>query len=285
EGRRLAVVHADSRGDADRAAGEVVRLVTVNKVLAVLGGEPAAAGRLGGTVRPYNVPLVTPAPLATPAPQGGGGRSPDGPPEIRGEVLARFAGGVLQARRAALVADAERPPCAAAAAAFARHWRAGANRQLQAWNYDRDDKGERLAGRVREAKAQVFVFAGAARDFARARAALEAAKLSVPLVFAGEAEEWAALLADAEAGRGVYGAAPSSLKHLGDDGKKFVKRYRERHHEEPDLYALGGYEMVRVVAQGLRDTKGQGGARLREELGKERDFDGLTGKLTFDKGR
>ena len=59
-GRRVAVVHADSRGDADLARHETVRLATVNKVLAVLGGEPGTVERVAAAVQPYALPLLTP---------------------------------------------------------------------------------------------------------------------------------------------------------------------------------------------------------------------------------
>lgn len=282
-GRRVAVVHADSRGETSLARSETVRLISVNKVLTVLGGEPASADELASALQLYSVSFVTPSALLHPASRDGI-LSLDVAPEFRGEVLARFADKVLKADSAVVLVD-EKPLCAATATAFAQKWRAAGNdKRVQTWNYDPKEDADKLARRL-TATAEVVVFAGTAREFARARAAFDEAKLEVALVFAGEGDEWARLLADPDAGRGVYGATPYSLGHLSDAGKKVVERYRQRNHEDPDAYACGGYEMVSVVVQALRDTKGVGGARLREELSKEREFDGLTGKLTFEKGR
>ena len=284
-GRRVAVVHADSRGETSLARSETVRLIAVNKGLAVLGGEPAAADELASALQLYSVSFVTPSALLHPATRDGI-LSLDVAPAFRGEVLALFADKVLKADSAVVLVD-EKPLCAATATAFAQKWRgAGKNKRVQTWNYDPKEKADTLAGRVRAIKANVVVFAGTAREFARIRAAFDGAKLKAALVFAGEADEWCVLLADpADAGRGVYGATPYSLGHLSAVGKKILERYRQRNHEDPDAYACGGYEMVSVVVQALRDTKGVGGARLREELSKEREFDGLTGKLSFEKGR
>ena len=283
-GRRVAVVHADSRGEKNLARGEAIRLVTANRVLAVLGGEPAGGDELASALQLYSVSFVTPSALLNPAPRDGI-LSLDVDPDFRGEVLARFADKVLEADKAVVLVD-ERPLCTAVAGAFARTWRAsGNNKQAQTLNYDPKGDADKLVRRVREAAARVLVFAGTANEFVRARAVLDKAGLKLTLVFAGEGEEWARLLADPDAGRDVYGASPYSLQQLSEGGKKFLERYRARNHEDPDFFACAGYELVSVMVQGLRETRGVGGARLREELSKERDFDSLMGKLTFVKGR
>ena len=39
-----------------------------------------------------------------------------------------------------------------------------------------------------------------------------------------------------------------------------------------------------MVAEALRETRGAGGLRLREELGRDREFHGLTGTFSFKQG-
>lgn len=288
-GRRVAVLHADSRGEAERASGEAVRLIAVNKVLAVLGGESATIERLITAVQPYNVPLLTATALRRPAGQEGV-FSIAVAPDFQGDVLARFAATLPGVKRALLLIDDGRPICAAVASAFARKWRADKN-EIETLSYTstaKDDpslKGDKLLRRLKEFKAQVVVFAGSAAEFARVRPVLDGVDAKLPLLFAGEAEEGARVLADPDAGRGVYGATPYAANHFSDNGKQFLKRYREKVHEDPDLFACQGWEMVGVLVQALRETKGVGGARLRDELGRESGFDGLTGKLTFKKGQ
>jgi branched-chain amino acid transport system substrate-binding protein len=281
-GRRVAVLHVDSRGDAERAAGEAVRLITVNKVLALLGGEPATVERLIATLPSTGPPLLTAVTLRPPAGQDGV-FSVAAPPEFHGEVLARFASKVLKAERALLLVDDDRPTCVAVAGAFGKKWRSTDKSGLETISYE-NNIGDRLARRVREFKAQVVVLACDARAVAKVRPALDSVR--VPLVFAGEAEEWARVLADPDA-RGIYGATPyaTASKYLTDDGKQFLKRYREQYHEDPDLFAYQGNELVRVAVQALRETKGIGGTKLREVLAREEGFDGLTGKLVFKGGQ
>src|SRR5262249_4173400 len=158
-----------SRGDPSQAEAEVVRLATVNKVLAVLGGEPAGAERLAAAVQPYALPLLTPAvPRGPAAPEGV--FSLDVAPGFHGEGLASFADKELKADRAVVLVDDARPVGVAVASAFAGKWR-GEKKTVRTHSLDPKMEGRKLAGLLREA--QVVVFAGAAKDFGRVRAALE----------------------------------------------------------------------------------------------------------------
>src|SRR5262249_52558068 len=67
--RKVAVVHADSRGDPNLARAEAVRLATLDKVVAILGGEPESVERLITAVGPYSLPLLTAAVPPGPAGQ------------------------------------------------------------------------------------------------------------------------------------------------------------------------------------------------------------------------
>src|SRR5205823_9904053 len=60
-GRRVGVLHVDSRADAEHAQAEAVRLVTINKILGLIAdnGVPLDE-RLGLATQPYQLPVVTP---------------------------------------------------------------------------------------------------------------------------------------------------------------------------------------------------------------------------------
>src|SRR5205807_301907 len=89
--RPLGVYHADSRGQLDQARHEAVRLVSLNKIVALLGGrDQAVADRLSQIPQAYPVSLVTPA--AQPIDGLDGVFSLDAAVEFRGQALARFAG-------------------------------------------------------------------------------------------------------------------------------------------------------------------------------------------------
>ncbi len=279
--RRVVVLHADSRGDPAQARSEAVRLIAVNRVLAVLGGGPRAPEKLAAAVQASPATLLTPVALVGPAALGGV-FSLDVAPDFRGRVLASFADKELNADRALVLVDEGRPACVAVASAFERRWRAGERNTVRTRATAKPD-GAKIAGLI--GNAQVIVFAAGAAAFGPFRAALAAGGKEGPRVlFAGEPPEWARLREDGEAARGVHAATAYAPMHFTGDGKQFVERYRKRYDEGPDLYAFQGYELASVLVEALRGTNGIGEAKLREELGKEREFQGLTGTFRFKEG-
>lgn len=64
-GHRIAVIHADSKGDPIVGENQAVRLAAVNKVAALVGGDTLEhARRLAAVAREYGLTLVTPSGLA-----------------------------------------------------------------------------------------------------------------------------------------------------------------------------------------------------------------------------
>src|SRR5262249_12084879 len=109
-GPPLAVRHVDTRGEAKLARAETVRLLTVNKVVALIAGpEAALAEPVVRAARPYNVALVVPGEMADPASAGEGVLVLGASPAYRGEGLARHGAGGKKGRRAAAVSERTDP--------------------------------------------------------------------------------------------------------------------------------------------------------------------------------
>ncbi len=282
-GRTLSVLHADSRGQAERARPETVRLITLNRIAALIGGRDYLnADRLAQALQPYTAPLLTPACVVSPNLEGVS--SLDVSPHFRGQCLARFAAVQFSASRAALLVDETLPACAAIATAFAREWRSVAERKLHSFEIKGTELPAHLPNRLSKAEAQVLVVAATADHTSTAWQALEAAKLTLPIVFAGEAVQWQRIEADTDLRRKVHGLTTLVPGQFDEAGKKFLTRYRERHKEDADADACHGYEMIRILTAALRGTAGGGGLRLRDALAKAEEWPGLTGKIHFKEG-
>lgn len=63
--------------------------------------------------------------------------------------------------------------------------------------------------------------------------------------------------------------------------RRFVETYRERHGEEPGIYAAYGYDAVRVLAAAL-EQEGRVPRNLWQGLHALRDYEGVTGPIQFD---
>jgi branched-chain amino acid transport system substrate-binding protein len=280
-GRRLAVLHADSRSQIEQARHEAVRLVSLNKLNALLGGrDQATVERLAQALQLYPVPLLTPGPSG---PAGSENVfSIEVSSEFRGDCLARFASEHLKLQRAVVMVDNGSPLSASTASAFSSRWRSADKRKVQTWDARAEESARDLPERLRKAQAEVVLFATSAADLLAVRASLPA---TLPVLFGGEPVDWQRLEASPDASKQLYGATVHAPARFDKEGETFLKRYREKHHEEADVNACQGYELLDILAEVLRTAKGAGPSKVREVLGERKDLPALNGELRFSKGR
>lgn len=285
-GRRVAVLHADSRGELDALQPEAVRLIKVNRVVALLGGENAAqVERLGQAAAPYERALVTPAPVPL-DPWGENVFSINASLSFQGQVLARFAHKKLHAERVVIVVDSRRTSEATVAQAFNKEFANAASHAPRQYLYGSTAELAKVAEMAREAQPQAILYAGGPANLAKARASLQGAGLTCPLLFGGEGEHLATREADPNANNGTYVATPYVAEGATPELQAFTKKYQEQFHEAPDSDALLAYEGVRTLFQAMRPLKKAIDApKLRNELARfsKEPFDSLTGPIVFNK--
>ena len=78
--------------------------------------------------------------------------------------------------------------------------------------------------------------------------------------------------------RGVRIYAPASFS--GPRYETFVRQFKERNGEDPDVYAAYAYDMVHIVAQAIRTSESEG-ITVRDAL-VDTEYDGVTGMTRFD---
>jgi branched-chain amino acid transport system substrate-binding protein len=281
-GRRVEVLHADS-GSGENAAGyEAVRLLTVNRAVALLGGtDPAGAEEIARVTQPYNAPFVTPSPLL------GSSVEEDAfstaiPPAHEGLVLARFAVDHLQVKHVAVVEDRRSPVGTAVAAAFARVFSRGEGTRVDHWSYEKDDFAD-LPGRLEKAKPAALLVAGPPADLGKVLGQLPADASRLPVLYGGGEADGAALLADGGAGHDVYAVTSFVTGEKAPRAQEFARKYQERFGEGPDLHAAAAYDGARLLFEAMRRAKSSKGEPVREALAGLENFESLTGPLSIDK--
>jgi branched-chain amino acid transport system substrate-binding protein len=275
-GRRVECIHADSRGGAD----EAVRLVTVNKVIALLGATDAAqADQVARAVQGYNVPFLTPAAVLTPPADGLFSTSIA--PSRQGGVLALFAVQELKAKKAIVLADSRSLACPVIAAGFVREFDRTEGARAEQWSFDSENALLELSKKAQMAKPDVLVICATAQDFARLRSAKEAEEGKIPILFGGEEEAWATLNADGNAGRDVY-AVSTFVTEESPRVQDFIRKYQARFNEAPDLSAAAAYDGARLLFEALRRKSGKVD-RPRDLFAGLEGFDTLSGPLSLDR--
>jgi branched-chain amino acid transport system substrate-binding protein len=280
-GHPCAALHVDSREDPAAVQAETVRLLTVNKVIALVADFDATlTERLIRESRSYGAPVIVPGELPGPA-DTNAVVSLGIPPAVRGRLLARYASTDLKRPRAAVLTDSRRPVAAALAAAFLKAWPHGSESASEEWTFATAAERDERVGRLIQAAPSVVVLACAVADFRLLRPRLAEALPRTPLLYGGEDAGIAALQAELETRPDVYLATAYSPDHLTEAGRAFARRYQERFHEPPDLYAAHSYDAARL----LLDAMQRAGAPTREavanELARLEQFDSVTGPIRW----
>jgi branched-chain amino acid transport system substrate-binding protein len=280
-GSPLAVLHVDDRGDAATVRAETVRLVTVNKAVALLGDfDSSLTERLVRESRPYGVPVVVPGELS------GGAESESVlslavPPAVRGSLLAKYASADLQLRGAAVLTDSRRPAAVAFASAFVKTWPNKSGGPVEEWSFAGDAERDERVNRLSKASPAVIVLACSVADFRALRPRLAAAHPKTPLIYGGEDADVVPLQAELEASPDVYLATAYSADHLTEAGRAFAHSYQERFHEAPDLYAAQSYDAARLLFAAMARAGDASKEALSKELSHPEEFESVTGPLRW----
>jgi branched-chain amino acid transport system substrate-binding protein len=286
-GRRLAVLHPSYPEKEDALKPVAVRLITVDKVVALLGGaDVEQAEKLGRAAQPYEVPMMTSAALP-PKLLGANVFSINACLTFQGQVLARFAAKELPGDKSVVtLMDSRVKDNELLTDAFAQEMTklgvvvAGTSFKSAA------ELTDQIESRIlRMPKPRAICYAGTVADLVTLKAKLDAAGLKIPILVGGSGEHLAALSLDRNAGDAVYVTTYFVLGEGSSQSQEFVKKYQERFHENPDGHAALAYDGIRVLFEAMRRAKSFQPAKLLEELGKADAtiFDTLSGPLAFNK--
>ncbi len=279
-GHPVQVRHADSRGEPQTAQEQAGRLVTVNRVSALLGGTTTPElESIGRGLQAYDTPVVSPATLP---PSFGNENvfSTAVPPGYQGEVLARFAVDLKPASIAA-ISDSKSAAATALAAAFVREAAKGGGARPEEWTYGGEADFTDLAARAKKAQPKAILLAGAPRDLLKLRPKLQEADPQAALLLGAEEGSLTTLAEDRTTPGAAYLASAFVLEGLTPAGQEVARKYHERFGQDLDVHAALAYDDARILFEALRPTKGNGGAALRKELLGLDNFDSLTGPLAF----
>ncbi len=259
-GQKVTVLHVDSHGDSAVAQAEAVRLAGVNKVAAlVIDAEPGTIERVAKELEPYGIPVLTPAVLSAP-PSGENLFTVNLIAPRQGRALARYAAQQLKPSRFAVLSDQRSAGATALAAAFVKELpRDGPG--VDQWNFDKPADFPDLIARVKKTQSDAVLFAGSPTDLPALRAQLQSADIHGPILFGGD--DLSAM--PAEAREDVY-LATSFAPDSDDIDKDFVRKYRERFHEAPDIHAALAYESARLLFKAMKNAKTPAGVAVRKEL-------------------
>ena len=285
-GRKLRLLVEDDQSKPDEASNAVQKLITQDKVVAVIG-EVASRRTLAAApiAQKYQIPMISPASTNEKVTAVGDYifRVCFIDP-FQGEVLAKFAYNDLKARKVAILKDIQQDYSVGLTDSVSQHFAKLGGTVLPPVSYSSGDSDFKAAlTKIRSEKPDVVFATGYYSE--AAIIARQARELGMKMPLLG-GDGW---VGDAlQNGREALNNTFISNHYSGDNPdpivQNFVNAYRERFGREPDAIAALGYDSIKVLADALTRAGTTEGPKLRDALAAT-DVPGVTGQLKMNAQR
>jgi len=285
QGRRLELLAYDSQGRPEQAASATVRLVTVDQVAFIVGGDTS-----GSTLAMAPVAARAEVPLVAPAATNPRVTREGGPYVFRVCFVDSFQGGALAAfardrgmARVAVLSDVRSDYSVGLTDAFRRRFEALGGTVVAAETYGQGDSDFRAQlTRIKGLRPDAVFLPGYYSDAAAIARQARQLGLSVPLLGGDGWDSVAQLLnLGGESLEGSEFTTHFSADNPAGSVQGFLKDFHARYGRPPESGAALAYDAARVGIAALRRTGGKGGPALREALAATAGFTGVTGRITL----
>jgi branched-chain amino acid transport system substrate-binding protein len=288
KGKPVRLITYDDKGENREAGTAVTRLVTRDRVVAVLG---EVASGLSLTAAPicqeHGVPMVSTSstnPKVTTV----------GDMIFRicyidpfqGWACARFAREQLKARTAAIFYNQAQPYAVGLQEEFEKAFveMGGTIVARETYQTEDQDYSAQLVS-IRGSRPNVIFIPGYYTD--AANISLRARELGIEAPLLG-GDGWDSAMLARIAGKAIDGSYYSNHYSHDDPSPRvqdFIRKYQAEHGGIPDGTAALGYDAARILFEAMERAPSLGGADLAAALAATKDFDGVTGKISIDAER
>ncbi len=287
-GKKIKLITLDDQGKPDEAAAAVTRLITQNKVVAVIGEVASSLTEAAAPIAQKNkIPLITPS---STNPSITKGRDfvfrvcfidP-----FQGLVMAKFAWENLKIKKVAIFRDKANLYSIGLADAFIESFQKLGGTIVTDLSYqekDIDFKAQLTQMKSKSPEA-IFIPGYYTEVGLIARQAVQLG-LKVPLLGGDGWDSTRLHEIGKEAINGHYYSNHYSTESTDPSVQDFIKKFKVRYNEVPDGLAALGYDAAKILVAAMERTTEVTPQKIRDELAKTKDFLGVTGKITLNENR
>ena len=288
KGKQIKVISVDDQSKAEEAATAITKLITQDKVIAVLG-EVASSNSLAAApiAQRHGIPMVSPSSTNPKVTQVGDYifRTCFIDP-FQGSVMAIFASKTLKAKNVAILRDVKSDYSVGLSEYFKKTFEGLGGKVLIDVSYvggDKDFKSQLTAIRAKKVDA-IFVpgYYNSVGLIGR-----QARELGIKAPLLG-GDGW-----DSEDLTKVAGNALDNSyfsNHMSTESKDplivdFVEKYRKSFGKEPDGLAAMGYEAAVILIDAMKRTTNLTSKEIRDALAQTKNFRTLTGEISINENR
>jgi len=288
-GKKIEIITYDTKGESKEAGNAVSRLVTQDKVAAVIGEVASGLSIAGGAVcQQYGIPMISPS---STNPRVTIGRDfvfrvcfidP-----FQGYVVAKFSTENLKAKTAAILYDQSAPYSKGLRDEFKKNFEKMGGKVVadQAYSGGDPDFSAQLTT-IRASTPDVIFVPGYYTEVGNI--AVQARKLGVTVPLLGgdgwDSEQLSKIGGDAI--EGCYYSNHYAPDQPTDEIKSFVEKYKKAYSgQTPDGLAALGYDAGLILADSLKRAGTTDPKKLRDAIAATSSFKAVTGTISIDKDR
>jgi branched-chain amino acid transport system substrate-binding protein len=287
-GRQVELIIEDDHSNTDEVAGLVTKLITTDKVHALLAEPISTRAMVAAPIAQENkVVMISPAAVKPEmTKQGDYIFRACFISSVEADAIAAFATKHLKARRAAIILDGKNDYAAVLAGFFGDYFKKLGGEIVSQQNYEASDKDVSTQITTINAAKPDVIFAPGFYSTA-AMVAREVKRQGTKAVLIGS-DGWdsPSLLEGAgDAFDGVYFANHFWIGSNDALARKFVTDYRARYGMAPDAGAATAYDAARMLFDAIKHAQSTEGVAIRDALARTANFPGVTGGITLDSNR
>lgn len=288
KGKKIKLITLDDQGKNEEAAAAVTRLITQNRVIAILGGVASGRSKASAPIaQSKGVPFVSPS-----------STNPDVTKigdyvfrvcfidAFQGSVMAKFATENLKVKKVAILRDVKNDYSVGLADVFAAEIKKRNGEVLADLSYqsgDIDFKAQLT--QIRSKNPEAIYIPGYYSEVGLIAQQARQLGIKVPLM-GGDAWDSDKLYEiGKEAVNGNYYSNHYTTESSDPAVTEFIKKFKAKYNETPDALAALAYDAAKILVAAIERAPDLSGKAIRDELAKTQDFAGVTGKITLNENR
>ncbi len=290
-GKQLVVVESDNKSEPAESGNSVTKLITQDKVMAVVG--PATSGCVAAAtpvVTSNKVPLIAPCATA-PAITVDNGKVREfifracfiDP--FQGRVMAEFADKTLNVKNVAILYDASSDYSKGLAEVFEKTLNEKGGQVVAKEAFLAKDIDFKSAlTKIKAANPEAIYIPAYYEEVAKIIKQTRELGLNVPLIGCdGWDSPKLVEIAGPEALNNTYFSSAFSAQDKEESVQKFIADYKAMYQKDPDIFCMQGYNAGLVLADAIkRAGDGADGTKLAAAIAATKDLPVASGKLTYD---
>jgi branched-chain amino acid transport system substrate-binding protein len=289
-GRKIRLIVENNESDAAKAASAVTKLITNDKVVAIVGEIASGLSLAAAPICQRNrIPMVSPSSTNIKVTQVGDYifRVCFIDP-FQAYVVAKFARDTLKANTAAIFVDNQSPYSRDFGAEFKKHFTRMGGRIVADLAYaatDTDFKAQLT--KIKAANPDVILVPGYYKSVGAIGKQARELGIKVPLLGGDGWDSQDIFTTAGDALEGCYFSNHMAVDDPNPTVRRFVEAFRKKYgaHRMPGALTALGYDAMMILADAMKRAKSLDGPNIRDALAQTKGYQGVTGTITINAQR